>query len=98
MGGHIIALNGLTADGRAVVTDSALAKDGTGYRCQWLLGDLEKAWMETKGGVGMVICPPAGASMRTVSDLPPFPLEARRAALQTTSTAESSETTQTARN
>jgi hypothetical protein len=97
MGGHIIALNGLTPDGRVVVTDSALAKEGTGYRCQWLAGDLEKAWMETKGGVGLVICPPPGAPMRTVSDLPPFPYEARRAALETSGTAGSGETTAPAR-
>jgi len=35
MGGHIVALNGVTDDGRVVVTDSALWKSGRGYRLQW---------------------------------------------------------------
>ncbi len=73
MSGHIVALNGLTDDGRVVVTDSALGKSGRGYRCQWLAEDFEKVWMKTKGGVGMVICPPEGAAMRKIEDLPPFP-------------------------
>ena len=73
MGGHIVALNGVTDDGRVVVTDSGLFRSGRGYRCQWLQEDFEKVWMKTKGGVGMVICPPADAPMRRVTDLPPFP-------------------------
>ncbi len=73
MGGHIVALNGVTGDGRVVVTDSALFRDRRGFRCQWLREDFEKIWMRNKGGVGMVICPPAGAELRLVSDLPSFP-------------------------
>ncbi|HOC55247.1 MAG TPA: C39 family peptidase [Verrucomicrobiota bacterium] len=75
MGGHIVALNGVTDDGRVVVTDSALWKSGRGYRLQWFQEDFEKVWMQTKGGVGMVICPPAGARPKLVPDLPPFPEE-----------------------
>jgi hypothetical protein len=73
IGGHIVALNGITDDGRVVVTDSALWKENKGYRCQWYKEDFEKIWMKTKGGVGMVICPPAQAQMKLVNDLPPFP-------------------------
>lgn len=73
MGNHIVALCGVTDDGRVVVTDSALGKSGRGYLCQWLQSDFEKVWMQTKGGVAMVICPPAGAAARTVTSLPPFP-------------------------
>lgn len=73
MGNHIVALCGVTDDGRVVVTDSALGRSGTGYLCQWLQRDFEKVWMETKGGVAMVICPPAGAVVRQVGNLPPFP-------------------------
>ena len=58
---------------RVVVTDSALGKSGRGYLCQWLQSDFEKVWMRTKGGVAMVICPPAGAVVRAVTNLPPFP-------------------------
>jgi hypothetical protein len=75
IGGHIVALNGVTDDGRVVVTDSALWRNNKGYRCQWFKEDFEKVWMQTKGGVGMVICPPAGAKLKLVKDLPPFPKE-----------------------
>ena len=73
IGGHIVALNGVTDDGRVIVTDSALWKENRGYCLQWYQEDFEKIWMKTKGGVGMVICPPAGAPMKQVKDLPPFP-------------------------
>lgn len=77
--GHIVALNGLTDDGRVIVTDSALAKSGRGYRCQWKREDFEKVWMQNKGGVGMVICPPEKAVEKTITTLPPFPTEERKA-------------------
>jgi hypothetical protein len=73
MGNHIVALNGVTDDGRVVVTDSFLAKSGRGYRCQWLLEDFQKVWMETKQGIALVILPPAGAPKRCITDLEPFP-------------------------
>jgi hypothetical protein len=73
MGGHIVALNGVTDDGRVIVTDSALWKENRGYCLQWYVEDFQKIWMQTKGGVGMVICPPPGAQMKLVKDLPPFP-------------------------
>jgi len=73
MGNHIVALCGVTDDGRVVVTDSFLGKSGAGYLCQWLQADFEKVWMRTKGGIAMVICPPEGGVTRTVSALPPFP-------------------------
>jgi len=73
MGNHIVALCGVTDDGRVVVTDSALGKSGTGYLCQWLQSDFETVWMRKKGGVAMVICPQAGAVERRVKDLPSFP-------------------------
>jgi len=73
LGCHIVALNGVTDDGRVVVTDSGLRRDRRGFRCQWLREDFEKVWMDTKGGVGMVICPPAKADRRVVTDLSPFP-------------------------
>jgi hypothetical protein len=73
MGNHIVALCGVTDDGRVVVTDSFLGKSGRGYLCQWLRSDFEKVWMRTKGGIAMVICPPAGANERQVKELPPFP-------------------------
>jgi hypothetical protein len=79
IGGHIVALNGVTDDGRVVITDSALWKENKGYRCQWFKEDFEKVWMRAKGGVGMVICmpihPPVQAPMKLVKDLPPFPAE-----------------------
>jgi hypothetical protein len=75
IGGHIVALNGVTDDGRVVVTDSALWKTNRGYCLQWFQEDFEKVWMKTKGGVGMVICPPAQAEMKLVKDLPPFPAD-----------------------
>jgi len=73
MGNHIVVLCGVTDDGRVVVTDSALGKSGRGYLCQWWQRDFETVWMRTKGGVAMVICPPAGATLRGVAHLPPFP-------------------------
>lgn len=82
IGGHIVALNGITDDGRVVVTDSAVTTDSKGYLCQWLVEDFEKIWMEQKGGVAMVICPPPGAAMKTVENLPPFPHEERRQVME----------------
>jgi hypothetical protein len=73
MGDHIVALCGVTDDGRVVVTDSFLGKSGKGYLCQWLQRDFEVVWMRTKGGIAMAICPPDGATPRYVSDLPQFP-------------------------
>ena len=73
IGGHIVALCGVTPDGRVIVTDSALTAKGNGHLLQWLQPDFEKIWMGTKGGVGMVICPPERSQMKTVKDLPPFP-------------------------
>lgn len=73
MGNHIVALCGVTDDGRVVVTDSFLGKSGTGRLCQWLRSDFETVWMRTKGGVAMVIQPPPGAPQRLVEKLPPFP-------------------------
>ena len=73
MGNHIVALNGVTDDGRVVVTDSFLAKSGRGYRCQWLAEDFERIWMRTKNGVAMVIEPPAGFTAPLMPPLPPFP-------------------------
>jgi hypothetical protein len=69
-GGHIVALCGITDDGRVIVTDSA--RRG-GYLSQWVREDFEKIWMRNKGGVGMVIVPPKGAPERLVGDVPPFP-------------------------
>lgn len=80
IGGHIVALNGVTDDGRVVVTDSALWKSNRGYRLQWYREDFEKVWMKTKGGVGMVICPPPQAAVKVVRDLPPFPADRLKAA------------------
>jgi hypothetical protein len=73
MGNHIVALCGVTDDGRVIVTDSFLGKSGRGHLCQWLQSDFETVWMRTKGGIAMVICPPVGAAMRPVTNLPPFP-------------------------
>lgn len=73
MGNHIVALCGVTDDGRVVVTDSFLGRSGKGRLCQWLQSDFEQVWMQAKGGIGLVICPPAGAREKLVSDLPPFP-------------------------
>jgi hypothetical protein len=73
MGNHIVVLCGVTGDGRVVVTDSALGKDGSGHLCQWLQSDFEKVWMQRKGGVAMVICPPPAATVQKVAQLPPFP-------------------------
>ena len=80
MGGHIVALNGVTDDGRVVVTDSALWKDNRGYCLQWYAEDFEKIWMNNKGGVGLVICPPAQARMKLIQNLPPFPSDRLKAA------------------
>jgi hypothetical protein len=74
MGNHIVVLNGISEDGRVVVTDSALGKSGTGYLCQWWQSDFAKIWMQTKGGVAMVLCPPAGAVPQVVTNLPAFPV------------------------
>ncbi len=76
-GGHIVALNGFTEDGMVVITDSALKEDQEGYLCQWYKEDFEKAWMDSKGGVGMVIVPPEGFEMKTVEEMPPFDLADR---------------------
>lgn len=73
--GHIVALNGITDDGRVVVTDSALSRDNKGYQCQWFIEDFTKIWMDNKGGVGMVICPPKDFSPKLVKDLKEFPEE-----------------------
>ena len=73
MGNHIVCLCGVTDDGRVVVTDSFLGKSGTGYLCQWLQSDFETVWMHNKGGIAMVISPPAGAPEKQVKELPPFP-------------------------
>jgi transcriptional regulator of acetoin/glycerol metabolism len=48
MGGHIVALCGITDDGRVIVTDSATTG---GSLLQWLTADYEKIWMRNKGGV-----------------------------------------------
>jgi hypothetical protein len=84
MGGHIVALNGVTDDGRVVVTDSALWKDNRGYCLQWYTEDFEKIWMKNKGGVGLVICPPAQARMKLIQNLPPFPSDRLKAATPAT--------------
>jgi len=73
MGNHIVALCGITDDGRVVVTDSFLGKSGTGYLCQWLQSDFETVWMRNKGGIAMVINPPENAREKQVKELPPFP-------------------------
>lgn len=71
IGGHIVALCGVTEDGRVIVTDSA--RRATGYLEQWRAPDFEKIWMRNKGGVGMVVCPPKGAAEKHVKQLPQFP-------------------------
>lgn len=71
MSGHIVALAGVTSDGRVLVTDSARSK--TGYLEQWRRQDFEKIWMRNKGGVGMVIMPPDDAQVIRVEDIAPFP-------------------------
>lgn len=75
IGGHIIVINGLTKDGRVLVTDSALGKDGTGYRCQWLIEDLEKIWMKNKGGVALVVEPKTESNLPVIENIEPFPRE-----------------------
>ncbi|MGD0258722.1 MAG: C39 family peptidase [Verrucomicrobiota bacterium] len=76
MEGHIVALCGVTEDGRVIVTDSASsaqkAKEG-GHCLQWLQADFEKVWMRNKGGVGMVICPPENAPELVVRELRAYP-------------------------
>jgi hypothetical protein len=84
IGGHIVALNGVTDDGRVVVTDSALWKTNRGYCLQWFAEDFEKVWMKTKGGVGMVICPPPQAPMKLIKELPPFPADRLKSAARAT--------------
>jgi hypothetical protein len=88
IGGHIVALNGVTDDGRVVVTDSALWKENRGYRLQWFTEDFEKIWMQTKGGVGMVICPPPQAPMKVIRELPPFPADRLKPAPPTSAAAQ----------
>jgi hypothetical protein len=78
IGGHIVALNGVTDDGRVVVTDSMLWKENRGYCLQWFQQDFEKVWMKTKGGVGMVLCPPPQAPLKLIQNLPPFPTDRLR--------------------
>ena len=84
MEGHIVALNGITEDGRVVVTDSTrrLTRAGKGFRCQWYVQDFEKIWMQIKGGVGIVICRPKGAPEKLVLNLPPFPQQQRYTAVK----------------
>ena len=76
IGGHIVALNGFTKEGNIVITDSSLPKE-RGYQCQWLPQDFEKIWMETKGGVGMVIEPLQQKEPVLAKELPAFPMEDR---------------------
>jgi hypothetical protein len=71
IGGHIVALCGVTDDGRVLVADSA--RRGTGYLEQWRIPDFEKIWIRNKGGVGMVVCPPGNFKPKYVKDIPPFP-------------------------
>lgn len=71
IGGHIVALCGVTDDGRVIVTDSA--RRAIGYLEQWKTPDFEKIWMRNKGGIGMVICPPKDSAPRHVKNLPAFP-------------------------
>nr|HQH13275.1 hypothetical protein [Candidatus Sumerlaeota bacterium] len=54
------------------VTDSSLSLKNKGYRLQWLVPDFEKIWMQRKGGVGLVVCPPKDAKLKEVKYLPPF--------------------------
>jgi len=72
MGGHIVALNGITDDGRVIVTDSALSRNNRGFRCQWLDDDFEQVWIKNKGGIAMVVCPGETSIKKEVSNLPPF--------------------------
>ncbi len=78
IGGHIVVLNGITDDGRVVITDSALGENEKGYRCQWLRKDFEKVWMLSKGGVGMVVAPPDDFEKQMIDELPEFPYEERK--------------------
>jgi hypothetical protein len=57
--GHLVIVKGLTADGRAIVHDTA-SKDH-GVSSIWSQEDLGKAWFD-KGGVAYVITGPAGKS------------------------------------
>jgi len=91
IGGHIVALNGVTDDGRVVVTDSALWKDNRGYCLQWFTEDFERIWMKRKGGVGLVICPPPQAPMKLIEKLPPFPADRLNSAAAETTGAASSQ-------
>ncbi|CAN5387901.1 hypothetical protein BH09SUM1_BH09SUM1_23480 [soil metagenome] len=74
IGGHIVALNGITDDGRLVITDSYLPKNDEGYQCQWKREDFEQIWIKNKGGVGMVVCPPKEFEPKYMtSALPEYP-------------------------
>jgi len=75
MGNHIVALHGITDDGRVFVADSngSLEEGMRGYLCQWLQEDFEKVWMKNKGGVTMVICPPPDFEPPMLDEVPPFP-------------------------
>jgi len=80
MTGHIVALNGITDDGRVIVTDSAITKENRGYLCQWLMEDFEKVWFDTKDGVGMVVVPKDPNKLKTVKKLAAFPGDPNRKA------------------
>ncbi len=73
--GHIVAMSGISKDGRVFITDSAigLLRRGESHPTQWLREDFEKIWMGNKGGVGMVICPPQGYPMKELKTINPFP-------------------------
>jgi len=71
MSGHIVALAGLSPDGRIVyIVDSALGEANEGYLTPWYREDFEKVWLTTKGGVGMVIEAPPGMVPRYAPALP----------------------------
>jgi hypothetical protein len=71
IGGHIVALAGMSPDGEIVyIVDSALSEENEGYLVPWYRTDFEKVWLSTKGGVGMVVVPPAGAEIRYAEKLP----------------------------
>lgn len=72
MSGHIVALCGVTDDGRVIVEDSALSKNNKGHRLQWLIPDFEKIWMDQKGGVGMVIYSKDDMPVKKVNNIPDF--------------------------
>ncbi len=72
IGNHIVALNGITRDGRVFITDSALRNNNAGYLSQWIREDFEQAWF-VKAGIAMVICPPEGFTPRFLETIPKFP-------------------------